>query len=110
LPKDHSLYFGLIFGLILFFTRDLAILHFFKLHPHSRRATAATFFYLAVLYGLLPLLLGSLTERASIVGLFIPMPPNLQQPDFLLFMLSGIVQVAVAIILVRQRWRRYWSN
>lgn len=108
--EDTMMAISFFAGSFLFITRDLAILHFFKLHPNTRRAAIATIFYLAILYILLPVLLGAITEDKTMVQLFLPLPHNGQGQMLTVFLLSGLIQASIAITLALSRWRRYWQN
>ena len=98
----------MILAQIAFFCRDVLILHFFRLDPKSRRAHAATLFYLAMLYGLLPVLLGAMHGK-DLIQYFIAIPFDGKIVSSQGALLSGLVQTAIVGWMVRARWKQYWS-
>jgi hypothetical protein len=111
---DSSLAVLTLLAVLAFAFRDIALLHFFKLHPSSRRATAATVFYLAVLYILVPMVLGAL-DFDSGVAAFIPfggIERVLANREDLRFisLLSGLLQAGIFLALACLRWRKYWHR
>lgn len=97
----------MVLALLVFAIRDIALLHYFVLSPNNRRATGAIFFYLAVLYILMPMLLYA-TNMKEAAPLFLPLAePNNGGP--LLAVISGVLQALFCINLVRKRWKKYWQ-
>ena len=88
-------------ALMLFAVRDAAIFQFFALARQPRRVTAATLFYLLLLYGLLPGLLKA--TGAAAIAQFV-LPPLIERPAFTTVVMA--VQAAIAIGLAYARWRK----
>ena len=91
--------------LFLLVVRDAAIDMFFALARQPRRAEAATIFYLALLYGLLPALLRA--AGAGGVADFV-FPPFWERPGFA----TGVaaVHAAAAIAAALWRWRTNYGS
>ena len=91
--------------LFLLAARDAAIYMFFALARQPRRAEAATIFYLALLYGLLPALLRA--AGAGGVADFV-FPPFWERPGFA----TGVaaVHAAAAIAAALWRWRTNYGS
>jgi hypothetical protein len=91
-------------SLMAFFARDAGIVVLLNLSANRRRADAAAFLYLLVLYGLLPAIINAASDLsvegwlfpASDKGLFAAITP-------------ALVQAAVVWVLVTQRWQRLWA-
>jgi hypothetical protein len=97
--------FSIAIAIMCFIVRDIALLHYFKLHPESRRATSATLFYLLVLYVLIPVFLGAVGAADS-VSLFFPVPIKGQ---IVVSILSASMQAALFVFLALGRWKKYWQ-
>jgi hypothetical protein len=87
-------------AILLFATRDLALLHYFGFAVDARRAETTTLIYLGLLYWLLPALLRPLDLDLLATLL---LPPLLDRP--LLSATIGTVHVAAAGVLLYGRWR-----
>lgn len=96
-----------LFSLLAFAARDIALLHFFKFNPESRRATTATLFYLGILYILIPMLL-SVLDYKGLAKLFVPMATDVGGIQTAL--MSGLLQAGIAGIFAWRRWQRYWRQ
>jgi len=97
-----------VLACLAFAVRDIALLHYFTLQPGTRRATAAALFYLAVLYFLIPSLLGVL-HLVDLLPLFMPVPHTLQVGTAVLSLLSASTQAAFLLLLTFRRWKQYWQ-
>jgi len=86
-------------GFMFFATRDIAILHIFKLNPENQNPTRTTKFYLALLYLLLPALFAVLHIPDGLL-LFVP-------SDKVASLLSGSMQAAIFINFALSRWHRF---
>jgi hypothetical protein len=89
------------FGFLTFLVRDGALLLGLNFARDQRRADAAAALYLAVLYALVPGLLGGLGLEFLLPAFW---PPMLQaQPPWLVLML---LQAAAALDFARRRWQQ----
>lgn len=103
----------LIVAVLLFATRDIALLYLLTLDPTRRRGQMVVLLYLAVLYGLLPSLMAGLGAEAAMV-LFWPVLPDrsmvgdgLSWTVAVTLVLAGpAVQAGLVVWLLRRRWRR----
>jgi len=87
-----------------FAVRDIALLHYCKLLPNSRRAHAAALFYLFVLYALIPALLLAMKDKDTIALFWlIPTPDHIMKS-----FISSLVQAILFAVLAFQRWNKYW--
>ena len=94
-----------IIASLCFVVRDIALFHYFKFNPEARRANAAAFFYLFVLYALIPTLLSAIGLKDSL-SLFFPVPINGQ---LVVSVFSASAQAALFIFLALGRWKKYWQ-
>ncbi len=105
----HAIAAGTLVAFFLFVTRDLLLLVFAWLGGAGRRAFAAWLLWMAVLYGLVPLILAAVGAYASLPA-FVPV----WDVPFADLVVSPVVwpllQVVVALVLVRWRWRRYAAS
>ncbi len=85
----------------LFAVRDAALMHCFAFARQPRRVVATTMIYLALLYGLLPWLLGALGAQA-LAGLLRPLSIEYSVPNTA----AAAVQAVVAVSIAAWRWRR----
>lgn len=86
-------------GVFLFLLRDICILHYFTFVPGSKRAVAATAFYLAILYSLLPSIFMAANQFGTL-SLFYPAISG-KAVD----LLPQIAEAAVACLVLRARYR-----
>ena len=86
-------------AVMLFAVRDTALVLWCNLGSNSRRADAAALVYLAVLYLLLPMLMG-LLHLGGLVGLVQPWSA-FQLP---LWVLAALAWAALGLDLLRRRW------
>jgi hypothetical protein len=103
--SDSPLVVLTLLAMLVFAVRDIALLHYFKFNPESRRATATALFYLGILYLLIPPLIGALHIQGAI-RFFLPI--GLAMDDVGISLASGLVQTTLLFILALRRWRRYW--
>ncbi len=97
---------GTLFAFYLFVTRDLLLLVFAALGKGGRRAFATWLLWMAVLYGLVPMILAATGLYASL-PVFVPVW-NISLIDFAVPpVVWPLLEVAAALILVRWRWRRF---
>jgi hypothetical protein len=89
-----------LIGTLLFTVRDVAIVLFFNLGPRRLRADLTAGLYLAILYALIPGILGALGLQHAAAAFLPWMPLN---PTVSL--LSGLIQATLAVALVIRRWR-----
>ncbi|HEU5048641.1 MAG TPA: hypothetical protein VFT64_12470 [Rickettsiales bacterium] len=91
---------------LVFAMRDIALLHYFHLHPKNARANASTILTLAILYILLPWLAFT-AHKTELMLWFMPLSAagHTATP-----VISGIIQTAIILVLVYWRWRNYWGN
>ncbi len=92
----------MVIGLLLFLLRDMCILHFFLFAPNTRRAHMATMFYLAVLYGLLPGILGAMRLEHGVLFFL----PYYKEDANLLNLIPALLQLGIAGALLLHRWQR----
>ncbi len=99
---------GTLIAFYLFVTRDLLLLVFAALGRGGRRAFATWLLWMAVLYGLVPMILAAL-------GLYASLPVFVPVWDIPLFdfavppVVWPLLEVFAALVLVRWRWRRFAS-
>ena len=89
-------------AIALFAVRDAALFQFFAFAREPRRVEAATLFYLALLYWLVPGLLSAVGATTA-VEFFLP--PLLARPGFSTVVVAA--QAAIAIWLALWRWQQY---
>jgi hypothetical protein len=82
-----------VFG---FMVRDLGVLLLFNFSPYAKRADVAMLIYMALVYGLLPLLV----KGSGLVGLFYP---NVED-NMLISVSASVIEALVVLFLLRQRW------
>ena len=97
------------FVFLCFAARDMAILHFFKLSPTSRRPMQTTYFYLAMLYILLPFLLG-VFHMPTAAFYFVPLVSAAWGMDASGILLSGLMQTLIICVFIALRWRKNWAT
>jgi hypothetical protein len=90
----------LIVSILLFITRDIAILHYFTFAPNNKRAGLATTFYLAVFYILLPSIFSAAGFKSSIYA-FYPVINN----THIVSLLPVIIEVVIVGFMLNLRWR-----
>ena len=83
-----------VFGFVV---RDLGVLLLFNFSSYTKRADVAMLIYMALVYGLLPLLV----KDSSIVGLFYP---NVEGNNMLISVGASVIEALVVLFLLRQRW------
>ncbi len=88
------------FNLLLFMTRDVAILLFLNLADNKKRADMTALLYLVVLYGLLPGILAG-AGLHSVVPAFWPIYPDMTLINSTILV---AIQAVVAVILLGNRW------
>lgn len=97
---------GTLVAFYFFVTRDLLLLVFAALGRGGRRAFATWLLWMAVLYGLVPMILAALGLYASL-PVFVPV----WDIPFLSFavppVLWPLLQVVIVLALIRWRWRRF---
>lgn len=100
---------GTLVAAFLFVTRDLLLLVFAWLGRGGRRAFATWLLWMALLYGVVPMILTALGLYASVPA-FVPVWDvpfvDLAIPP----VLWPLLQVAAALVLLRWRWRRYGAR
>jgi len=107
---NHDLVVKTALALTAFAIRDIALLHYFMLAPNNKRATAATMFYLAILYVLLPLLFTAL-HMQDVTPMFLPLSDDIvRHGNMVLSILSAIVQSTILIVLALKRWKKHWRQ
>ena len=92
-----------VIAIFLFAIRDIALILFFNFSPKQGRADLTAFFYLLILYGLLPVLFNA-AEIKTGIALFIPFDAD----NPYITLISAAVQALIVSLLVRQRWKNYY--
>ena len=85
-------------AILLLLVRDCALALFFVFDAKNRRAMAAFLLLMAVLYGLLPMLLGATGSN------FLPSLVNPMQGQGSMTILIAVIHAAIALALLRWRW------
>jgi len=100
---------GTLVAFYLFVTRDLLLLVFAALGRAGRRAFATWLLWMAVLYGLAPMILAALGFYPSL-PVFVPVWDipfaNLAVPP----VVWPLLQAIAVLLLIRWRWRRFASG
>ena len=97
---------GTLIAFYVFVTRDLLLLVFAALGRGGRRAFATWLLWMAVLYGLVPMILAALGLYASL-PVFVPVW-DVPLVDFAVPpVVWPLLQVVAVLALIRWRWRRY---
>ncbi|WP_455365339.1 hypothetical protein [Kaarinaea lacus] len=94
-----------LLSMALFLTRDILIFVLFNMSANRRRADMTAVFYLLLLYWLLPSIFNGLDMPMATAAL-LPFGTH----DATISIASGILQSAVLIFLVWQRWRKLYST
>ncbi|MEI7669079.1 MAG: hypothetical protein WCJ33_03250 [Pseudomonadota bacterium] len=103
IPKYDGEIQKIAFILLFFAIRDVAILNYFVLNPKSSRSTGATFFYMLILYAIIPLLLKSL-KLNDYISLFLFDFHNINVALY-----SIAAQMLFCITLAYRNWKKYWQ-
>jgi hypothetical protein len=91
-------------SLMAFFVRDAGIVVLLNLSANRRRADAAAFLYLLVLYGLLPAIINAASDL-SVEGWLWPSAGK----GLFAAIAPALLQAVVVWVLVTQRWQRLWA-
>ncbi len=92
-------------AVLLFAVRDIALVLWCNLGSHQRRADGAALAYLAVLYGLLPVLIIGL-DSTQLMGLVVP-ALSFNEPFWLL---AAAAWAAAGLALLRRRWHTHTGS
>lgn len=94
-----------LLAMAFFLTRDILIFIFFNMTANRRRADVTALFYLLLLYWLLPSIAGGL-NLSLVKSALLPINTH----DMSVSIVSGMLQCAVLVVLVLQRWRKLYKN
>jgi hypothetical protein len=96
---------GYMLSLFVFLLRDIGLILYLNLLADRRRADGAALVYLAVLYFLIPMIL-ALLHLEELSALFIWQG----EQHVVLSIVSGTIQAVIMVVLVSQRWRRFFAG
>ena len=89
---------------LLLVARDIGILYYFSLAPNPKRAASAAFFYIACLYGLLPMLFAAIDLPLGRIAVLPIMADNLVGSTII-----ALIHAIFVFWLIIQRWRKLSS-